>query len=76
MPRIFEKLYAAAMKMRERGGDEDRERLDQAVKLGVEVRRRENGDEVPAHVAAAFDQADERLYSRVRGLFGARPTRR
>jgi long-chain acyl-CoA synthetase len=71
VPRIFEKLYTAAMKMRDAGSDEDRERFDGAVKLGVEVRLREHrGDEVPASMREAFDQAEERLYSRVRGLFG------
>ncbi|HWE08695.1 MAG TPA: long-chain fatty acid--CoA ligase [Solirubrobacteraceae bacterium] len=71
VPRIFEKLYTAAMKMQEQGSDEDRERFAQAVKLGVEVRRRrERGEDVPEEMRAAFDQADERLYGRVRGLFG------
>jgi long-chain acyl-CoA synthetase len=64
VPRIFEKLQ-------EQGIDEDRERFAQAVKLGVEVRRRrERGEDVPEEMQAAFDQADERLYGRVRGLFG------
>jgi len=71
VPRIFEKLYTAAMKLRDQGSDEDRERFDGAVKLGVEVRQREHrGEEVPAEMRAAFEQADERLYARVRGLFG------
>ncbi len=71
VPRVFEKLYTAAMKLREQGSDEDRERFDQAVKLGVEVRRRrQRGEDVPPEMQAAFEQADERLYGRVRGLFG------
>ena len=71
VPRIFEKLYTAAMKLRDQGGEEDRERFDQAVTLGVEVRRRrERGEEIPAAMEQAFAQADERLYGRVRGLFG------
>ncbi len=73
VPRIFEKLYTAAMKMREAGSEEDRERFDASVKLGVDVRLRElRGEEVPAEMRAAFEQADERLYARVRGLFGGR----
>ncbi len=73
VPRIFEKLYTAAMKMRDAGSDEDRERFDQAVKLGVEVRLREHrGEEVPEAMREAFEQADERLYARVRGLFGGK----
>ncbi len=48
VPRIFEKLYTAAMKLQEQGSDEDRERFKQAIKLGIEVRRRrQRGDEVP-----------------------------
>jgi long-chain acyl-CoA synthetase len=71
VPRVFEKLYTAALKLRDAGSEEDRARFDQAVELGVEVRRRrQRGDEVPAEMQAAFDQAEERLYSRVRGLFG------
>ena len=71
VPRIFEKLYTAAMKLQEQASDEDRERFKQAVKLGVEVRRRrERGEPVPAEMEQAFAAADERLYSRVRTLFG------
>jgi long-chain acyl-CoA synthetase len=71
VPRIFEKLYTAAMKMREAGSEEDQQRFDGAVKVGIEVRMREHrGEEVPAEMRAAFDQAEENLYSRVRGLFG------
>jgi long-chain acyl-CoA synthetase len=71
VPRIFEKLYTAAMKLQEQGDEEDRERFRQAIKLGVEVRRRrEHGDPVPDEMAHAFDQADERLFARVRSLFG------
>jgi long-chain acyl-CoA synthetase len=73
VPRIFEKLYTAAMKMQAAGSDEDQERFAAAVKLGVEVRKRQQrGDEIPAEMQAAFDQADERLFSRVRGLFGGK----
>jgi long-chain acyl-CoA synthetase len=71
VPRIFEKLYTAATKLQEQGGEDDRERFAQAIELGIEVRkRRDRGEEVPEEMGEAFDQADERLYSRVRGLFG------
>jgi long-chain acyl-CoA synthetase len=71
VPRVFEKLYTAAMKMQEAGSEGDRERFAQAITLGGEVRRRrERGEDVPAEMQQAFEQADERLYSRVRGLFG------
>ena len=71
VPRIFEKLYTAALKMTEAGSEDERERFGQAVKIGVEVRRRrERGEEISADMQAAFDRAEEALYSRVRGLFG------
>ncbi|MFL5865101.1 MAG: AMP-dependent synthetase/ligase [Solirubrobacteraceae bacterium] len=71
VPRIFEKLYTAALKMTEAGSEEERARFAAAVKLGVEVRRRrDRGEDVPAEMQQSFDQAEERLYSRVRGLFG------
>jgi long-chain acyl-CoA synthetase len=71
VPRIFEKLYTAALKLAEGGSDEDQARFAAAVTLGVEVRRRrDRGEEVPAEMEQAFAQAEERLYSRVRGLFG------
>jgi long-chain acyl-CoA synthetase len=71
VPRIFEKLYTAAMKMQDQSSDEDRERFKQAVKMGVDVRlRRERGDEVPEDLQHAFDQADEQLFTQVRQLFG------
>jgi long-chain acyl-CoA synthetase len=71
VPRIFEKLYTAAMKLQENATDEQRESFQQAVKLGVEVhRRRQRGEPVPEEMERAFAAADERLFSRVRGLFG------
>ena len=71
VPRIFEKLYTAAIKMRDQSPDGDRGGFEQAVKLGVDVRRRRRaGEDVPDELARAFEAADERLYSRVRALFG------
>jgi long-chain acyl-CoA synthetase len=71
VPRIFEKIYAAAMKMQEQASDEDRQRFQQAVKLGVEVRRRREQDEpVPAELEEPFERADKELFQRVRDLFG------
>ena len=53
VPRIFEKLYTAALKMTEAGSEEERERFGQAVKIGVEVRRRrDRGEEIPDGDAA------------------------
>jgi long-chain acyl-CoA synthetase len=71
VPRIFEKLYTAALKLAETGSDEDQARFARAVQVGVEVRRRrDRGEEVDEEMQQAFDAAEERLYSRVRGLFG------
>ncbi len=71
VPRIFEKLYTAALKMTEATSAEEQARFQQAVKLGVDVRRRrDRGEEIPVEMQQAFDRAEERLYARVRGLFG------
>jgi long-chain acyl-CoA synthetase len=71
VPRIFEKLYGAALKLQAQSSEEDRERFAKAIELGVDVRQRiARGEEIPAPLQQAFDQADERLYQRVRGLFG------
>ena len=71
VPRIFEKLYAAAMKMMDQASEEERKRGREAVKLGVEVRlRRQRGEDVPEETERAFQQADEHLFKRVRDLFG------
>ncbi len=71
VPRIFEKLYAAAMGMKEKATPQEQERLEQAIKLGVEVRRRrQRGADVPDELRAPFEQADKEIFERVRGLFG------
>ena len=71
VPRVFEKLYAAAMKMQEQASEEDRERFKQAIQLGVKVRRmQQQGEQVPDELRAAFEQADEQIFGRVRQLFG------
>jgi long-chain acyl-CoA synthetase len=71
VPRIFEKLYAAAMGMREAASDEEKQRLDRAIKLGVEVRRRrQRGEDVPDELLQPFEQADKDVFERVRALFG------
>ena len=68
VPRIFEKLYTLA-----RSNAEDPAQLDQAVAVGSKVRQmRERGEEVPAELEQAFDQAEEKLFVNVRNLFGGR----
>jgi long-chain acyl-CoA synthetase len=71
VPRIFEKLYGAALKLQAQGSEDDQERFAKAIGLGIDVRHRiARGEEIPAALQQAFDGADERLYQRVRGLFG------
>ena len=71
VPRIFEKLYGAATKMQENASEEDKQRFQGAIKLGVEVRRRQQrGEPVPEEMQAQFDQADEQIFAKVRQLFG------
>jgi long-chain acyl-CoA synthetase len=66
VPRIFEKIYALSV-----ANAPDKQQLEQAVQLGVKVRElQRQGNEVPADLQAAFDKADEEMYSKVRALFG------
>ncbi|HWK25022.1 MAG TPA: AMP-binding protein [Solirubrobacter sp.] len=67
VPRIFEKIYTLVT------SNNDPEKIQAATALGLEVRRlRAAGQEVPAELQAAFDQADAELYANVRGIFGGR----
>jgi long-chain acyl-CoA synthetase len=73
VPRIFEKLYAAAAGMMQQASEEDQQRFAQAIKLGVKVRSaRERGEEVSEAEERALAQADEQIFQRVRDLFGGR----
>src|SRR5215204_3584026 len=66
VPRMFEKIYTLAT-----SNIEDKEGLHKAVHVGVKVRMmREAGEEVPEQLQQAFDQAEEKLFKNVRGLFG------
>jgi long-chain acyl-CoA synthetase len=68
VPRIFEKLYTLA-----RSNADDPAALEKAVEIGSKVRQmRERGEEVPADLEQAFQQADEKLFVNVRNLFGGR----
>jgi long-chain acyl-CoA synthetase len=73
VPRIFEKLYTAATAQVDRATPEERKQFEQAVKVGLEVRRREaRGEEVPDELRKPFEQADEKIFKHVRALFGGR----
>src|SRR3954447_2631570 len=68
VPRIFEKIYALAV-----ANAPDKELMQKTVELGVKVREMQRaGEEVPADLQAAFDRADQEMYSKVRALFGGR----
>jgi long-chain acyl-CoA synthetase len=68
VPRIFEKIYTLAT-----SAAEDKEKLQQAVQVGVKVRQmQERGEDVPEQLQAGFDQAEEALYKNVRAIFGGR----
>ncbi|WP_367137356.1 long-chain fatty acid--CoA ligase [Saccharothrix sp. HUAS TT1] len=66
VPRIFEKVYAAAT------AGVPAERLRQAVAVGLAVRGlRSAGQAVPEELARAFDQV-EPIFAKVRAIFGGR----
>ena len=68
VPRMFEKIYSMAV-----SAAPDKEQLAQAIQLGKKVREMQRrGEEVPADLQAAFDQADQALFQNVRNLFGGR----
>ena len=68
VPRIFEKLYALAMTQ---VPPEQREDFRHAVQIGMQVRALEaRGEPVPDKLREPFERADERVFSKVRALFG------
>jgi long-chain acyl-CoA synthetase len=70
VPRIFEKLYALGMTQ---VPPEEQEELRRAVQLGVQVRALEvRGKPVPDELREPFERADERVFSKVRALFGGK----
>jgi long-chain acyl-CoA synthetase len=71
VPRIFEKLFAAANTIQDQASEEDRKRFRQAIEVGIEVRRRrQRGEQVPEALERPFGQADREIFERVRQLFG------
>jgi long-chain acyl-CoA synthetase len=65
VPRIFEKIYTLANSVG------DPAEIKQAVEVGFKVRQlQETGQDVPAELQAAFDEADKALFQNVRNLFG------
>ncbi|MEA2274179.1 MAG: long-chain acyl-CoA synthetase [Solirubrobacteraceae bacterium] len=73
VPRIFEKIYTLATAKLSDLPAEEQEQFKSAVALGVKVRDMQaRGEEVPAELQSAFDEADEKLYKSVRAIFGGR----
>jgi long-chain acyl-CoA synthetase len=67
VPRIFEKIYTLVT------STNDPQKIKAATQLGLKVRRlQEAGQPVPDELQAAFDKADQELYSNVRNVFGGR----
>jgi long-chain acyl-CoA synthetase len=67
VPRIFEKLYTLVTSYA------DPELVANATQVGLKVRELEvAGQEIPAELQVAYDEADERLFKSVRGAFGGR----
>jgi long-chain acyl-CoA synthetase len=70
VPRIFEKIYTLALGSQP---PEVQEKMRAAASLGVRVRDMQaHGEEVPAELLAAFNEADEQLFKNVRAIFGGR----
>jgi long-chain acyl-CoA synthetase len=71
VPRVFEKIYTLAHGAIEAKPPEERQRAQEAIKLGVKVRDMINRSEpVPAALQKPFDEADNELFKLVRGIFG------
>jgi long-chain acyl-CoA synthetase len=70
VPRIFEKLYALAMAQIPPEQEQD---VRRAVALGLQVRSLEaRGEPVPNELREPFERADERIFAKVRALFGGK----
>ncbi len=71
VPRVFEKIYTLANAALEAKPAEEQEQARQAIALGMKVRELEaKGEEVPKELRGPFEEADEKLFSNVRAIFG------
>jgi long-chain acyl-CoA synthetase len=67
VPRIFEKIYTLVT------ANGDPQRIKAAVALGMKIRQLEDaGQPIPPELEESFAQAEEELFSKVRGAFGGR----
>lgn len=68
VPHLFEKVYGQITAMAP-----DKRKLREAVRIGVEVRRRrECSEEISPELAQRFDEAERRLFGVARSIFGSR----
>jgi long-chain acyl-CoA synthetase len=71
VPRIWEKLKAGLETMVASQPDEQRAPLEQALAAAIQkVRLEQAGEEVPAELADAVAQADEKIFSGLRAMLG------
>jgi long-chain acyl-CoA synthetase len=71
VPRIFEKLKAGLEAMLAGLPDEQREPAEKGLEAALQkVRMEQAGEEVPAEIAEAAAQADERMFSHLRKQLG------
>jgi len=76
VPRIFEKVYALAQGAIQAQGAEEQERAQAAVALGTKVRDlMVAGEPIPSELQQPFAEAEEKLFSNVRAIFGGRVQR-
>ncbi|SPE55876.1 Long-chain-fatty-acid-CoA ligase FadD15 [Streptomyces netropsis] len=73
VPRLFEKVHATVASLAESRGQGGRDRFGAAVRTGVEIAElRARGEEPTGALRAAWQAADESLFSLVRAAFGGR----
>lgn len=71
VPRIWEKLRGGLQAMVAGQPDEQREPLEAALSAAIEkVRLEQSGEEVPAELAAAVAEADEKYFAALRTMLG------
>ncbi len=71
VPRVFEKVYTIAHGAIEAQPPEERARTEAAIELGGKVRHMlVRGEEIPQELRGPFEEAEEKLFKNVRGVFG------
>ncbi|MCC3778288.1 long-chain fatty acid--CoA ligase [Streptomyces sp. UNOB3_S3] len=73
VPRLFEKVHAGAVSLAEARGPGGRDRLETAVRVGLEVAGlRERGEEPDGALRAAWEAAEKSVFAPLRAVFGGR----